>query len=215
METPFQVTAIVLAAGRSQRMGTPNKLLAEVAGHPVLARVIRALADGGITDIVVVTGSDRARVAPLVRRIGAARLVHNPAYRTGMAGSIRCGVQAAGPAAEGYAVCPGDLPLLTGATVRRVGAAFGAHAARAIVQPHCHGRPGHPVVFDRSFRQALLRLEGDGGARPILQQHPEAVVPVAVNHPGIYQDVDTPNALRAVRERVNTATGGAPPSAHE
>lgn len=197
------LTAIVLAGGRSQRMGTPNKLLLEIDGQPVLARVLRAFAVIPDFEIIVVTGAERTRVAEAVQHHDV-RCVHNRAYRSGMASSIRCGVRAAAPTTAGYAICPGDLPLLTAATVRRIGEAFTAHEGpRRIVLPTCEGRPGHPVVFGRSFRTALLQLEGDRGARPILQRHEQAIGSVDVEDEGIFRDVDTPEALRAVRKRIH------------
>jgi molybdenum cofactor cytidylyltransferase len=202
MNTSGTLAAIVLAAGTSQRMGEANKLLLDAGGRPVLARVLQAFAGAPYATTIVVTGAQHEQVAEVATRAEDVHLAHNPAYRTGMASSIRCGIQAAGRPAAGYAICPGDLPLLTAPTVRRLGEAFATHVPPRIVVPICDERRGHPVLFDRSFRDALLQLHGDRGARALLRRHTDAIVTVDVEDDGIYRDVDTPDALRAARRHL-------------
>lgn len=207
MHTSRSLAAIVLAAGTSQRMGEANKLLLDVGGRPVLAWVLHAFAETSATSTIVVTGAQHEQVAAVVttrERMG--RVTRNRAYRSGMASSIRCGVRAAGGEVAGFIICPGDLPLLTADTVRRLCEAFAANESPRIVRPVCRGRPGHPVIFDQSFRDALLQLRGDRGAREVLQRHDDAMVRIEVEDEGIYRDVDTPDALRAVRRRVRCRT---------
>jgi molybdenum cofactor cytidylyltransferase len=119
-----------------------------------------------------------------------------------MASSIRRGVRAANPDAAGYAICPGDLPLLSSSIVDRLCQAFAAQTAPRIVAPTYDGQQGHPVLFGASFREALLDLEGDRGARGLLRSDEAPLTRVPVEDEGILQDVDTPEALRTVRQRV-------------
>lgn len=206
MNTPHSLAAIVLAAGTSQRMGEANKLLLDVGGRPVLARVLQAFAETPVASTIVVTGAQHEQVAAVVARERTGHVAHNRAYRSGMASSIRCGVRAAGAEVAGYVICPGDLPLLTAGTVRRLCEAFATNEPPRIVRPVCRGRPGHPVLFEQSFRDALLQLRGDRGAREVLQRHDDAVLQVEVEDDGIYRDVDTPEALRTVRRRARRRT---------
>lgn len=216
MATDGPLVAIVLAAGRSERMGHRNKLLLKVDGSAVLARVIDAFLGASLSDIIVVTGAEQDHVGTVAEEAGpSVRCVHNRAYQEGMASSIRCGVSAAGPHARGYALCPGDLPLLTAETVRHLVEVFAAHRPPCILRPTCHDRPGHPVLFGRSFRKELLALRGDQGAQKVLQRHVHAVRPVPVEDRGVVEDVDTPKAMRALRARIRGTPAGNEPEREE
>jgi molybdenum cofactor cytidylyltransferase len=199
MESQEPVTAIVLAAGRSRRMGAPNKLLLEIGGHPVVSRVITAFLTADVARVIVVTGADREAVAKAIPDAAQVHLAYNPDYAAGIGASIRCGVSASEATSSGLAICPGDLPLLTADTIRQVLRAFYERASPCIVRPRVDGQPGHPVLFGRAFRGALMQLRGDEGARDILRRHGRAVTHVDVEQPGAVRDVDTPQALRAVR----------------
>ncbi len=199
-------SAIILAAGRSRRMGEQNKLLLEIEGQPVLARVLAAFAEAPVNEIIVVTGMQHDRVSALVHRENRARAVHNPDFSSGMASSIRRGIRAAAPETAGYALCPGDLPLLSRDTVDRLCQAFSAQTAPRIVAPTFNDQQGHPVIFGASFREALLDLEGDRGARGLLRSDEAPLTRVPVSDDGILQDVDTPEALNTVRRRIARET---------
>lgn len=202
MTSPNAPTAIILAAGRSRRMGERNKLLLHVGGCPVLLHVLQAFAEAPVKEIIVVTGAQHERVAALVDRQDDVRAVHNPDFSSGMASSIRRGICAAAPKAAGYALCPGDLPLLSPHTVDRLCRAFASQTAPRIVAPTNDGQQGHPVIFGASFREALLDLEGDRGARGLLHSNEAPLTRVSVRDDGILRDVDTPEALKRVRQRV-------------
>jgi len=209
MSSPDAPSAIILAAGRSRRMGERNKLLLKIGGRPVLARVLRAFAAAPVNEIIVVTGMQHDQVTTLVRREDGARAVHNPDFRSGMASSIRRGVRAANIESAGYALCPGDLPLLSPQTVTKLGQAFAALESPRIVAPTFDDQQGHPVFIDGAFRGALLDLEGDRGARGLVRSDDAPLTRVPVADDGILHDVDTPEALKTLRQRVDReeATG--------
>lgn len=202
MRATCSLTAIVLAAGQSQRMGERNKLLLDAGGRPVLVRVLEAFAEADVPAVIVVTGAEREQVTDVAASVSGIRVVHNAAYRSGMASSIRCGVQAAPLETDGYMLCPGDLPLLCADTVRRLVHTFSERPKPCIVRPTYREQPGHPVLFDRAFREELLDLQGDRGAREVLQRHAHALTQVDVEDEGVLRDVDTPEALRIVRQQI-------------
>ena len=163
-----------------------------------------------MADIIVVTGAQHERVASLVEREGSARTVHNPDFSSGMASSIRRGIRAAPEDAKGYLLCPGDLPLLSGRTVEHLCRAFAAQSPPCIVAPTYEGQQGHPVLFSSSFREGLLGLEGDRGARGLLRRDGAPLARLPVADEGILQDVDTPEALRTARRRAGQNTDKTP-----
>ncbi len=204
-----RVVAVVLAAGSSTRMTSPdgehtNKLLAHVGGVPLVRRVVDAAVASKASGVVVVTGHDEARVRGAIGEAFGVRFVHNPAYATGMASSLVAGVAAVAsePAVGGVAICLADMPRVTAAQLDAVLAAFAeADDDRAIVVPVWNERRGHPVVWGRAHFAALGRLAGDVGARGLLDQHAADVRTVPAADDGILVDVDTPDALAKASSR--------------
>ncbi len=190
------VVPVVLAAGRSSRMGETNKLLADLNGRPLVTHIIDQLAAARLAPPVVVLGSraDEVRAA-----IGAtrARFVTAPDYADGLSASLRAGI-AALPADCGAAlVCLGDMPRVGTATLRALAAA--ATSAEVIAIPVWAGKRGNPVLWGRAHFAALSRLSGDVGGKALLSEQAHHVVEIAASGDGVLTDVDTPEALAAVR----------------
>lgn len=186
--------AVVLAAGFSSRMGE-NKLLADLDGRPLVTYAVDALLGAGIAPVVVVTASDA-----VARALGDRPVVHarNPAPEQGMSRSLAVGLAALDPAVDGFYVMLGDVPFVRPADVIALGRAFDPDGA-PICAPVHERRRGHPVLWAARFREALARLDGDVGARSVLDAHAEQVVWVPVDNPGVHLDVDTPEALAQAR----------------
>jgi len=124
------------------------------------------------------------------------RIVYNPDYGDGLSTSIRRGVEAAS-ATVGYLFALGDMPGIQSATLLELCRVFCAAPPRSIAVPVKEKQRGNPVIFHRGYREELLKLEGDRGAKSLVQKHPHAVIEVLVDDPGILLDVDTPEAYRA------------------
>ncbi len=193
------VSALLLAAGASSRMGGRDKLLEEVEGEPVLRRMARALADSAAAEVVVVLRpEDRARREAL--RGLAVRTVDNPSAAEGMASSIRAGLAAARPDADAVVVALADMPEIGARHVDALIAAYDPEAGRAICRAADEqGRPGHPVLFGRRFFENLGRLTGDEGARELLRAHADLVALTPTPGRGARLDLDTPEAWAAWR----------------
>lgn len=192
------VAAVVLAAGQSRRMGGDNKLLADIGGAPMIARVVDALLDAPVSDIVVVTGHERARVAQALAG-RPVRLLHNPDHARGMSTSLCAGIRALAPDVDAALVCLGDMPGVRAGHIEALVAAFAPDAGRAICIPVHAGRRGHPVLFGAAFFDEVCAITGDVGARAVLDAHASAAHAVPVDDRGILVDVDTADALAAVR----------------
>jgi len=192
------IAGILLAAGASTRMGGANKLLLPYRGEPMVCGPARALLEAGLRPVVVVVGHDADAVERALEHLPVHTVV-NPDFREGMGASLRAGVEALAPDAEAVAVALGDLPTLSGRSVRAVVEAFRA-SPRGIAVPVFRGRRGHPVVFDLCrYRAALAAVHGDRGARAVVAAHPGDVLEVPVDDPGVVQDVDTPEAYEGLR----------------
>jgi molybdenum cofactor cytidylyltransferase len=192
------VTAIILAAGRSTRMGGPNKLLAEIDGKP-LVRIVteRALASKA-KHVIVVTGHQAEMVEKALQGLDV-KFVRNPDFAEGLASSVKAGVAAVPGDTDGAVICLGDMPLISAQLIDHLIEAFAPDRGNLIAVPVSDGRRGNPVLWSRRFFNELMTLDGDIGARHLIAKHAEAVAEVAVEGHGAFLDIDTPQALEAAR----------------
>jgi molybdenum cofactor cytidylyltransferase len=194
----YRLAAVVLAAGRSTRMGGPNKLLEEIAGVPVVRRTAKAVLAARYAPVVVVTGHMGEEVAAALAGLDL-RLVHNARFAEGLSTSLAAGIAALPAEADGALVALGDMPAASPELLRRLAATFDPGVGRAIVVPVREGRRGNPVVWARRFFPALEALEGDAGAKSLIGENAEVVAEIEADGEGAFLDVDTPEALDAAR----------------
>ena len=195
------VSALVLAAGRSTRMGPVNKLLAPFGGRVMVRAVVEQLEGSCVRPIVVVTGHEADRVGEALAGAGV-RLVHNPAYREGLSGSIRAGLAALPESAEAAIICLGDMPLIASRHVEKLVAAFDPAEGREICVPVFEGKRGNPVLFARRFFEEMAAVRGDVGARHLIGEYEEYVCEVAMDDRAVLVDVDSPQALLEIEEQL-------------
>lgn len=186
------IAGILLAAGAATRFGA-NKLLHPLAdGTPMAIAAARPLQSALPFSLAVIRREDRE----LARRLSEAGLHVVPCARAahGLSASLACGIEAAA-AASGWLIALADMPFIQPETIRALAAALEDGAA--LVAPQYLGRRGHPVGFDRRFREALLSLTGDQGARELLVRHAAALRLIPVEDRGVILDIDRPDELPA------------------
>jgi molybdenum cofactor cytidylyltransferase len=194
--TAPKVAALVMAAGKSSRMGQ-FKLLMPVDGTPMIAHTVDALLASSVTDVIVVTGREAAGVrAALSDR--PVRIAHNPDFAEGLSTSLKAGLAALPADADAFLVALGDMPKVTADDINRLIAAYDPGEGRLICVPTFDGKAGNPILWDRRFLEAMRGLSGDTGARSLLLRHGEAVAETPVTSAGVLIDVDTPEALAAL-----------------
>lgn len=192
------VAAVILAAGFSSRMGEFKPLL-ELAGMTALERSVRMFRDAGVGDIRVVTGHRAAELAPVLERLDV-RDIPNPRYAEGMFSSVTVGVEAVRGTADAFFVHPVDLPLVRGATVRRLLDAF-SRKSRAIVYPSFQGERGHPPLIAGWLAPKIVSWQGAGGLQGVLAEWEGEAGEVEVADEQILRDMDTADDYRSLRER--------------
>lgn len=188
------VAGLVLAAGGAERFGA-SKQLAEVGGVPMLERVLAALAEAPLERTCVVLGAGAQAILAAIDLHGAEPVIC-AGWADGQSASLRAGLEALADA-DAVLVAVGDQPLLSAAAAERVLAARdpAADAVRATYS----GKPGHPVLLERTLFGELARLEGDVGARDVLTR--ARVLDVPCDGLGGAEDVDTPGQLEELRRR--------------
>jgi molybdenum cofactor cytidylyltransferase len=194
-----RIAAVVLAAGRSSRMGAANKLLADVDGVPMVRRVVEATLASAARPVIVVTGNEQGKVQAALRGCKVT-FVHNPTFAEGMSTSLKAGLAALPDTSAGALICLGDMPMVTPTVLDRLTAAFNPDEGRAICVPTWNGKRGNPVLWARRFFSDMADLAGDVGAKHLIGEHAELVAEVAMPDDAVLTDIDTPEALAALRQ---------------
>lgn len=200
-----RVAVLVLAAGRSTRMGGPNKLLADADGEALVVHAVKAALASQAIEVVVVLGHMAELVRPAIEKAVAPgsrlRFVTNPAFAEGLSTSVRTGVAALGPSVDAAIVQLGDMPGVGAPLLDRLMAAFNPVEGRSICVPTVGGKRGNPVLWARRFFPEMTRLSGDSGAKHLIGEHADLVCEVEMTGEAAIIDIDTPEALAAWRAR--------------
>lgn len=197
-ESGRHVAAVVLAAGRSTRMGGPNKLLSTLSGKPLVRIVVEQALASRAAPVIVVTGHQEDEVRHALDGLDV-RFAHNADFAEGLAGSVKAGIKAVPTEADGAVICLGDMPLVDAALIDRLIDAFDPDRGALIAMPASDGRRGNPVLWSCRFFPELLTLEGDVGARHLVARHGDAVAEVPIDGDSAFLDIDTPEALEFAR----------------
>jgi molybdenum cofactor cytidylyltransferase len=192
------VSAVVLAAGRSTRMGGPNKLLAELDGKKLVRIVTEQALASKAKEVIVVTGHQAELVENALAGLKVI-FVRNADFTSGLAGSVKAGISAVPKQSDGAVICLGDMPMVSADLIDHLIDAFSPDRGNLIAVPVSGGRRGNPVLWSRRFFSELMTLDGDIGARHLIAKHNEAVAEVPVEGDGAFLDIDTPQGLEAAR----------------
>ncbi len=184
------LVGIVLAAGYSSRMGRFKPLL-PLGPYSVVETAVRALRDGGVDDVVVVSGYGAERLRPELTRMGV-REAYNAAFDRGMYSSVQAGVAALGEGVGAFFLLPCDVPLAGAETVRLLVEGRAVAGEPDVCYPVHEGRRGHPPLISGGLIPKILAEEPDGGLRALLGRHEAIHVDTPVR--GAVMDLDTPEA---------------------
>jgi molybdenum cofactor cytidylyltransferase len=187
------IPAIVLAAGKSTRMGRSKALLPLEHNETFLTRIIGTFKAADVEDVVVVLGHDApAIIAACDRHPVTARIVVNPNYEVGQLTSLVAGLRIVDrPGVVAVLVALVDAPLFQPATVRAIVDRYRRTHAR-VVRPVSRGRHGHPVLIDRSLFDAIGAADPSQGAKVIVRAHASPEGDVEIDDEGAFADIDTP-----------------------
>lgn len=198
------VEAVILAAGGAARFGAP-KLLAphpRAPDRPIIAGVVAEVLEAGLSRVIVVLGAHGDAIRRALADFSV-DFVHNPRWAEGMSTSMRAGLEQVSENAQAVLFVLGDQPAVRAAHIRTVVDAY-VDAGTPIVVPTFRGRRGNPALFDRCTFDALREIEGDQGGRALMEAGLFPLHFVEVPDPAVLLDVDTPEDLEALMERLHT-----------
>lgn len=197
---PARISGVILAAGRSSRLGRPKQLL-DLAGEPLLRHIVRNALSSNLSDVVLVLGHQAPEIASAIGEWGQ-RLVINPVYDEGQSTSLRVGLGALDPASSAVMFLLGDQPQVNPTIINAVIERF-LECGAPIVMPTYGGVPANPVLFSSEFFPELLTVSGDEGARAIVKHHCVRVSHIAVSDGPPPQDVDTEADYQSILDAFN------------
>ncbi|WP_431215038.1 nucleotidyltransferase family protein [Puia sp. P3] len=186
------LTAILLAAGTSRRMGDDNKLLLPWKDRTIVAATAANLLAAGIGEIIVVTGYEAPKITGALEDLPL-RFIHNPAYSEGMTSSIRAGVCDAN--GDGFMICLADMVLISPAEYAQLAAAWEkAHAldSHCIGIPEYQGEKGNPVILPATLRKQILSHPEKEGCRQLVRHYQAHHLLIPMPHDHILRDIDRP-----------------------
>lgn len=190
-----RISAIILAAGESRRMGEINKLQLPIDGVPLLRRCAETLLAAELGELVVVLGHDSANTQVLLEGLPV-RTVFNSDYRKGQMTSVHCGLGSLSQNCEGVMIALGDQPALTVSDINYLVDAFFTRDGGEVVIPEYTGERGNPIIISAQCRQQIIAGEFNLGCRRFIENNPELVRTVAMLEPSVVIDLDTPADYR-------------------
>ncbi|WP_245411948.1 nucleotidyltransferase family protein [Methylocella silvestris] len=206
----IEVAAIILAAGRSRRFSqndqVETKLVARLHGRPLVRRVAEAALASRARPVIVVTGHQSEAVEAALQGLPL-MFAHNPAYATGLASSLKQGLAAVPASAAGALILLGDMPLVSAALIDRLIGAFEVRSGASLKPPLAavplrDGARGNPALIGRELFPALSLLEGDRGARALIEAAGDRLIECPVEDDFSLIDIDTRDALERVAARI-------------
>ena len=187
------ISAVILAAGESKRMGKQNKLLLPVAGEALLIKLIKSVCDSEVGQVIVVIGHEAEKIRRKLNNFPLS-FVYNPNFSEGMTTSIKSGVKEVSPDCDGYMICLADMPFINTSEINKLIHAYAQNRIkekRLIVIPVYQGHRGNPVLFSTEFREDILEHKIEYGCKGVIMKNFESVKEIEMDDDSMLLDVDT------------------------
>ena len=187
------ISAIILAAGESRRMGVQNKLLLQIDSEVLIRKFVKSVSNSLVDAVLVVVGFEAEKIKAVLHD-QAVKFVENPRYEEGMTSSIQSGVKASSNESTGLMICLADMPFAETSDLNLLIQAFNDYRSTEsslIIVPVFQGKRGNPVLFSEVFRDKILTHKGEG-CREIVRQFPHYVKEVSMENDNLLRDIDTP-----------------------
>ncbi|WP_025899149.1 NTP transferase domain-containing protein [Sneathiella glossodoripedis] len=194
-----EIAALLLAAGRSRRMGPQNKLLALINDTPMVRHVAQTLMHSDLNEVLMVTGHEAEEVLKTVWDLNIPS-VQNPNYSKGLSTSLKVGFEILKDRSDGILVCLGDMPFVSEQTIQKLIAKFDPANGKSIVIPTTNGKRGNPVLISTQYWPEIKNIAGDMGAKALISANDHAVETVEIDSREIFMDIDTPDVLATVTD---------------
>ena len=182
------ISAILLAAGQSKRMNGENKLVKKIKDIPVIKHSVRNIMASSIDELIVVLGHQKEIIEKLIDKNEKIKFVFNKDYESGMASSIKTGLNNLSEKAEAFFICLGDMPMVNADIYNQL---IKSRNQKDIIVPTYKGQPGNPVLFDKLMKEKIMNITGDVGAKTILELNKDKILNIETNDKSITKNFNT------------------------
>ena len=184
------ISAIVLAAGQSQRMGGDNKLIQKYNAKYLINHIIGTLIKSKVNKIIVVLGFQKSKVRKITVKNKKIIFVYNKNYKSGMASSIKAGLKRISERSIGFLIVQADMPLISKKIINSLCYAI-ENNNKEIVVPIYKINMGNPIGFKSSMIKILNKTKGDSGAKKMIKRNKKKLSLIKVNSKSIFKDFNT------------------------
>ena len=184
------ISAILLAAGQSKRMGGENKLTKKIQGVPLIKHSVKNILAAPIDELIIVLGYQKEIIEKLIDKNMKIKFVFNKDFENGMASSIKTGLNNLSEKTEAFFICLGDMPMVSHDIYNQL---IKSRNNKEIIVPIYKGQQGNPVLFNKSMKEKIMDITGDVGAKKILELNKDKTLNLEINDQGITKGFDTQN----------------------
>ena len=195
------ISATILAAGGSSRMGYENKLLLPLNGDLVINRICNTVLNSGLKPVIVVTGFQHTEIEKALPEL-IDQIAYNPNWEKGMAGSVYTGMSLLPDTIDGNMIVLGDMPLLTTHTLNQLIEQFCIHDGKQIIYPVYSGEQANPVIFPRKYFSEILSSTGDRGCKKVLNQYPDDAIGISIDSEEVILDCDNKDDYYSILSKI-------------
>ena len=182
------ISAILLAAGQSKRMNGENKLTKEIQGIPLIKHSVKNILASSIDELIIVLGHQKEIIEKLIDKNEKIKFIFNKNFENGMASSIKIGLNNLSEKAEAFFICLGDMPMVNKDTYNQL---IKSRNNKEIIVPTLKGQQGNPILFSKSTKEKIMTLQGDVGAKKILELNKSKILNVDISDQSIKKDFNT------------------------
>ena len=182
------ISAILLAAGQSKRTNGENKLAKEIQGIPLIKLSVKNILASSIDELIIVLGHQKEIVEKLINKNEKIKFVLNKDFESGMASSIKTGLNNLSEKTEAFFICLGDMPMINQDVYNLL---IRSRNNKEIIVPTYKGQQGNPILFSKSMKSIIISIEGDIGAKKILEQNKDKILKVKIDDINITKDFNT------------------------
>ena len=188
------ISAILLAAGQSKRMNGENKLTKEIQGIPLIKLSVKNILASSINELIIVLGHQKEIIEQLIEKLidknNKIKCVFNKDFESGMASSIKVGLKHLPKNTEAFFICLGDMPMICHDIYNQL---IKSKDNKEIIVPTYKGQQGNPVLFSILMKDKIMNIEGDLGAKKILEANKDKILNLAINDEGVIKNYNSVN----------------------
>ena len=182
------ISAILLAAGQSKRMDGENKLTKKIQGVPLIKYSVKNILASSINELIIVLGHQKEIIEKLIDKNEKIKFIFNKDFESGMASSIKTGLNNLPKKTEAFFICLGDMPMVSHDIYNQL---IKSKDNKEIIVPTYKGQQGNPVLFNKSMKEKILDITGDAGAKKIFKLNKDKILNLEINDQNITRGFDT------------------------